>query len=355
MIAIAMIGNIDKGQNKIIEYILNQLNDFIDEKVFLDFYKGNKLQKLFHNKANFRKMDFDKFDNWDDIEKYVKRQLSDVDKLIFFRTPMMSGIKIDDVTLVQKFATTIKTDNKFSIKFFMIRKILEKCMLIKVAADLMSIDVIQFVIDPQEIDFRHVFYFTNYRRYFILKRDYDKYAPMYEYEMSKEICSNKKEVDLFFIGSILTEDRYFLYDLNDQFEGIDSIEFKVFDKDKFKNNRISQNEYYHLLSKSKYTLICKPYENDSFSIIRFFEAVCNNCIPLILDDVNLSEILCTFEDIYDIIKRNKLVVKASNIQKRIKRYEEDKNVIEEIMKSKSFEKITNCQKVKKFYEKLLEE
>lgn len=354
MIAIAMIGNIDKGQNKIIEFILNQLNDFVDDKVFLDFYKGNKLQKLLHNEANFRKMSFENFNNWDDIEKYTRKQLFDIDKLFIFRTPMMSGIKIDDTSLVQKFKTNIAIDNQFSIKFVMIRKILEKCMVIKVASD-MKKDIIQLVIDPQEIDFRDVFDFDYYKRYFILKRNDDKYAPMYEYEMSKEICNNEKEIDLFFIGSILTEDRHFLYNLNDKFDGIDNIEFKVFDKDKFKDNRISQNEYYDLLSRSKYTLICRPYENNSFSIIRFFEAICNNCVPLILNDVDLSEILCTFEDIHDIIKRNKLIVKIDDIQNRIKKYDKDKNIIKEIMKSKSFEKITNYQKVKKFYEKLLEE
>ena len=354
MIGIAMIGNIDKGQDKIIKYELNQMNDFINDKVFIDFYKGDKLINLLNKKAKFVKMNFWQFDNWSDIENYIINKFAKIDKLIIIKTPMITGMKYDDTSMVEKFKNAIETNNRYNIKFMMLRRILEKCMLLKVASK-MNIDVIQFVYDPQEINFADVFDFKSYKRYYILKRGSDKYAPIYEYEMYKESREVKdKELDLFFIGGILTKDRLFLYDVKQQFEGVEGIKFEVFDKKENKNNRITQTKYYEQLGKAKYTIIIKPYQNDSFSIIRFFEAICNNCIPLILDDVNLAELNDTFPDIYNIIIKYKLIISVKNVQQRISQYEQDKFVINEIVESKSFKKITNYTKVKIFYNKLLE-
>ena len=354
MIGIAMIGSIDKGQDKIIKYELNQMNDFIEDKVFIDFYKGNKLINLLNKEVKIEKMNLWQFDNWTDIEGYIEGKLKKFDKLIIIKTPMIAGMKYNDASMLESFNDAIKSNDKYNINFMMLRRILHQCMLLKVASKI-NLDVIQFVYDPQEINFADVFDFKSYKRFYILKRGNDKYAPIYEYEMYKESREAKdKGLDLFFIGGILTKDRLFLYDVKQQFEGIKGIKFEVFDKKENKNNRITQTKYYEQLSKAKYTIIIKPYQNDSFSIIRFFEAICNNCIPLILDDVNLAELNDTFPDIYDIIIKYKLIINVKNVQQRISQYEQDKFVINEIVESKSFKKITNYVKVKNFYSKLLE-
>ena len=355
MVGIIYFGNMCKGQNKSIEYFTNQLNDFIDDKIFIDLYKGNKLSNLFYKDVSIEKLLLDKFDNWNDIENYITDFLKKFDVIIIHHSCMMSGFKNGDNKLINTFLTKYKINNKYSMNFSCIRKFLEKVMIMKVAADTGK-KVIHIASDPQEPIFNDSLDFDSYKRYFILKRPNEKYIPCYEYEMFKDGRKIiEKNIDLFFIGSIMTKDRYFLYDVYDEMKNIKGMRFEICDRDVYKANRIKQNEYYDFLSKARYTIIIKPYEHDSFSIIRFFEAISNNCIPLILNDVCLNEVKNTFPDIYDIIIKYDIFVdiNAKAIQKRMQNYDNDKSIIKEIKESKSFKKITNYDKVKNFYDKML--
>ena len=126
------------------------------------------------------------------------------------------------------------------------------------------------------------------------------------------------------------------------------------DNKKNKKLIIKQEDYYYMLSKSKYTLVVQSYDVTTFSIIRFFEAVCRDCVPLIWFEACLDDLKNTFEDIYHLVLKYNLVVSSKEeIVDRVDNYENDLNFINEVKNSKSFRKITNEKKVAKFYKKLL--
>ena len=60
MIALAVIGHIYCGKQEIIANIVNQVNEFIDDLLIIDFYKNNKLVKMIdnYNKSNIIKINF---------------------------------------------------------------------------------------------------------------------------------------------------------------------------------------------------------------------------------------------------------------------------------------------------------
>lgn len=62
---------------------------------------------------------------------------------------------------------------------------------------------------------------------------------------------------------------------------------------------------------------------ERFNIVRFMEAIICNCVPLILNDVDLDDLRLTFPDIYDIINKRELIVAPENVCVRLTRYFED--------------------------------
>lgn len=366
MVAIVLLGTLTDYQNEIAKAIINQIDEFAEDAVIVNPFKTDKMLKLVRNKeTKILNFDFeiDGLVDYEEYKKMIQRKFSKIDKVILVKTPIMSGFSYNNLYLINKLSNSIEKssfkENK-KLNFQIVKTLFKKLIFVKAIGELQK-QVIQFVIDPQEVDFSKVdlLRFKSYKRFFILKNDNSKYCPMYEYEYARlrdMICD--KTLDLFFIASIVSPERNWLYDLRNAVKEQSSLEnsnidFNVFDGKENRKNRISQTKYYEKLSKSRYTLIIKPYEQSSFSIIRFIEAVNLQCVPLILDDCNLMELENTFEDIYKIVIENNLIVSREQIYSRIKNYEVDREVISKILSSPSYKKITDYKKVKSFYDKLL--
>lgn len=374
MVAIVLLGSLSNYQNEIVKACLNQTYNFIEDAIIVNPFKTRKLLNLIDNpKAEIIdfSFSFDNFKGYKEYRKNIKDNFKDkfkIDNVILIKTPIAEGLSYDNYSLVQKILYKdigVDFKNNRMLNFQMLKKYFEKIIFVKALSDL-KIRVFQFVIDPQEVDFSKVNglpFPAGYKRLFILKNEQAKYCPMYEYYLqtnAKRRESSQKLFDLFFIASVVGQERSWLISLSEKVNSIADkqrdmkIIFRIFDSKGNRNNRISQTEYYKKIGQSRYTLIIPPYDIKSFSIIRFFEAVNFGCIPLIYYKCNLKELEETFKDIYEIILRNKLIVTEDEMFERISgSSKEDINVINEIIESKSYRKITNSEKVKIFYNKLL--
>lgn len=375
MVAIVFLGNLTNYQNEIAKACLNQTYNFIEDAIIINPFKTRRLLNLIDDqKAKIIDFSFsvDNFDDYEEYKKNVKHNLKDkfkIDNVILIKTIIAEGISYDNYSLVQRILYKGIDEgfkNNRMLNFIMIKKYFEKIFFVKALSDL-KIRVFQFVIDPQEVDFSKVNTLTfpaGYKRLFILKNESAKYCPMYEYYLQTKAKKKKKErsqklFDLFFIASAVGNERSWLAKLSEKVNSMANkqkmkIIFRIFDSKENRSNRISQTEYYEKIGQSRYTLIIPPYDIKSFSIIRFFEAVNLGCIPLIYYKCNLKELEDTFKDIYEIVLRNKLIVTEDEMFERMSgNIGEEINVINEIIESKSYKKITNSKKVKTFYDKLL--
>ena len=119
---------------------------------------------------------------------------------------------------------------------------------------------------------------------------------------------------------------------------------------------------------SRFTVITPPYNESEFNMVRFMEAVILGCVPVILPNVNLDGIRLTFPDIYDIIKKDKVVLKKYVINGksahtypieyflplRVRRYEEYAVVIDKIKSTKSYKSIIDRDYIQECFNNLFE-
>ncbi len=197
--------------------------------------------------------------------------------------------------------------------------------------------VSHIVIDPQEIDISKAIKCKDYTRKFLLNEPsknlvYYPYYLEYYKNTANEFNLNKK-YNFVFAASAVSKDRLYLQDFK-----IDNLEDSIVNiYTTTKKIAFKQKEYLDLIGQSRYTLVIPPYDSESFSICRFFEAISLDCLPLIQDTCNLDSIKNTFEDIYDIIKEE-LVVNLDDISNFIKNTTEDKRVgiINKIKETKSY-------------------
>lgn len=348
-----IVGAFAKHEVNTIKNIVNTLNMSIDDLTLIDLNKSDKVGNLFEDSIKVKKLDLNVCKDWDEAEEKVKDAFKNLDAIFVTRFPLMNGFKRDDISSLVNFLENRCSDPTYGFKFILMKSVYQRFLILD-CISMLNISLFHIVIDPDEPSYDQFFYFKKYYKLFILKRHDTKYAPYYEYYLKKyaeESSQKEKKYEVFFRGVIVSPARYFLYDMYEYFKDKPGIDFGICDKGKFKKCKLSQGEYYDRLNESKYTIIVKAYDEKSFSMIRFMEAICYNCIPLILDDVCLFELSQTFPDIYEIAK--KLVVSQEEVVERIKNYDNDYKLLQEIKESKSFQKITNSKKVKEFYNKLL--
>jgi len=352
--AIVITGVVEGSQQEICRNVIMQFCSCVENAVVIDFYKGNKLKNIVGDNCDFVKYNFCK-DNWADEEDSINRFLekSGIESLFVFKVRIITGLKINNCTIAKRFISKYKGDKHVYRSYQTTKKICERLLFVNCCYN-NNIKLFQFVIDPIEHDFSFIEK-NAVKRVYILAKDKMKYCPMYELELSNTAYSSEKLYDMFFICTCFGDLREGLFETfsNVQIEN-DHMLFRLVNSDNSRRDRISQTEYYENISKSKYTLIVQSYDSTTFSIIRFFEAVCRDCVPLIWYEVCLDDLKNTFEDIYDLVLKYNLIVSSKEeVIDRVKNYENDIQFIDEVKSSKSFRKITDKKKVAKFYKKLL--
>lgn len=368
-IAIALLSNIEASQNEIISAIYSQIIEFVEDVVVIDFYANGKIYKVLNGEPEILRLKQYEYDKWSEMQEYIEKEMEEFDKVIIFKTPVSCTRKV-----ISEMEQGIKSDDSYNMCYDKMRRIYERVTFVKA---IMDKEVYQLVIDPREIDFSTVidFDFKSYKRVCTWKSGIDKYGPIYEYAMANTFVQEiPKAQDFYFIGSVYDDSKKYLYDIKHEFDrrlgkrhkgGKYNNKFGTirnnpftgkFDLFTFENRdkRVGQGTYLYNLMLSRYTIIVNDYSGQ-FNMMRFMEAVICNCVPLILSGYNnLENLILTFPDIYDIIKKRKLVVVLSDVYFKIHDWEEkDQYVISEIKTTKSWKKITDKIKVQQFYNKLL--
>ena len=128
----------------------------------------------------------------------------------------------------------------------------------------------------------------------------EKHIPVYEkvlHEMISNFDKQEKDLDFIsYISALKTKNdlRKPLRDNKNYLESLNDNKFKLIVQESYKSDMIPQRDYYELLGKSKFTYIYLTYNEDSFSFIRLFEALYNDCIPILYDHKGLKHFQKTF-------------------------------------------------------------
>ncbi|MDE7423049.1 MAG: hypothetical protein K2N51_05070 [Lachnospiraceae bacterium] len=358
-VAIALLSNIEASQNEIISAIYSQILEFVEDAVVIDFYANGKIYKVLNGEPETLRLKQYEHNKWSQMQKQIEKYMKEFDKIILFKAPISCTGEV-----ILEMEKGMEQDDSYYMGYDKMRRIYERVTFVKAIRDK---EVYHLVIDPREIDFSEFFGFKSYKRVCAWKSKTGKYGPIYEYAMSNIFIQEiPKAQDFYFIGSVYDESKEYLYDIKKEFDkrlgrrhkgGMYNNPFTgKFELFTFENRdkRVGQGTYLYNLMLSRYTIIIDDYVGQ-FNMMRFMEAIICGCVPLILDGYNnLENLILTFPDIYDIIEKRQLVEKLERVYFRIHDWEEkDQYVIEEIKATKSFKKITNKERVKKYYDKLL--
>ncbi len=313
---------------------LNKMNknQYLNSLDFLshDFFKNFDLYYHSYNtlyKPNFMNiLDFKHQHLFNSIEEF-DNQFNIYDNMYFDYVINLSL----PLTIQPKIEKFVKDLDKIEKKFVMTSTLRSNCYFIK----LLKNNKIKYgkhyhiVIDPVEKNISDII--RNSKRLYFYKSNNLHYFPFIDFYSRKYIskCLLKiKTKDFIFGCSIVTEDRRYLEPLLEDL----SKSFDIFCKNKYLNikTEINHKEYIAQLNESKYTLIAPSYDKNHFSMIRFIEAVENNCIPLVLNNCNINVIKETYNGIFNIIVQYLLVEDASEIKNKINTIEY--NIILKLLK-----------------------
>lgn len=383
---IALLSNIEANQNEIISAMINQISSFVEDVYVIDFYKNSKIHKVTNNESiNIIKANQWNHNTWSSIYRHYRYLVEGCENVILIKTPILrdNNVQLDE-KLLKEISKQVMKDDTWNMQYDMMKRLIERLLFVRACQ---TKNVYQFMIDPDEVDFSKVWNFKKYKRFAACRWNGIKYGPIYEWALYNTFVQPlPKAQDLYYIASAYNERRENYvkhitetvnkkfgkkrigYVRNNQKKGKVDY-FTLNDRDK----RVTQSMYLYNLMISKYTIVNNSYNVDCFNMVRFMEAVICNCVPLILYGNNLEDLKLTFPDIYDIIRERNLVVRPDDVSVRLTKYMEDSHngsvrkmklseeelnepdvtVCELIKSTNSFKKITDYNKVKKFYDSLL--
>lgn len=378
--AIAMLSNISASQNEIIGAIFKQLVTFIPDATIIDFYKENKLNKVLTGEPDVMKAEQWEYDGWRSVYKHYRYMLRPFDNVIIFRAPSLRGYQqTTDEQMLRDIEAGVKKDDHYCWSGYeLMKRNIERVLFVKACKDKR---VIQYVIDPTEVDFREVYQIPEYLRLGAMETEHEYHAPFFEWALSDTFVQEiPKAQDFYYIASVLTPEREYLNDvvaqINTKFgkrvrggkrPGTDrqvgmrncgtTGKIALYDAKGRRDVRVGQSTYYYNLMLSRYTIITRPYDIHQFNMVRFLEAVIMDCCPLILKDVSLRNLVLTFPDIYDIIKKRGLIWQDSLERMYAKainyNYSDDNTVCSEIKATKSWQELIDPEKIQQYFDEIL--
>jgi hypothetical protein len=113
-----------------------------------------------------------------------------------------------------------------------------------------------------------------------------------------------------------------------------------------KKEFIDKYHYDNMLRESKFTLVIPANNPNEFSITRFYEALTNDCIPLVLDTNQYEQAFTNDKQILKILKEN-LIVNNDNLVSKIKELDYTK-VLFEIQNTEDYKKYQSLDYYKKY-------
>jgi hypothetical protein len=252
----------------------------------------------------------------------------------------------NDGLIVNKYEQTFE-DDKFCMKFIQAWKSFKYYLLAYFYMKEYGINVRHFIIDPLELNL------PGSNRYFFYKNDNIKanYFPFIEYTEFFDL-----DFDDHYVYSDIKKDFDFVCgytntSATERYRGSSTRtmmklahlykKFKIFllDHKRGIDTLISNAEYNFLIKRAKYTFMFPSYDRNEFSMIRFYEAINRDCIPLIHVDNNLSIAFRDKIELFDIIVNDLIIENISDIPKKIKKLDHKKII----------KKIKNTPEIKILY------
>ena len=350
--ALFLYGKIECTQEMIVKSAILELNDLIEDLLIISPYKSNKLDRILGiADANIVRYDVGTLTGWREIYKYNRIFLeeNEIANIIIFKVIMAKNCKNENMSLIETFKKKRISNDTFSFNFNQTKTILARFSLVESASKICR-NVYHLVIDPQEPSFEDVCKFNNFEKLYITNKEGFQYIPFYEAGIRNEICdiqyNKNKKVDFVFYCSALTEDRNDIAQAKEYLESIKNWDVKINTK---KVKPIKQNEYYKKLKEARYTLCIKPYDKSAFSMIRFVESICSDCLCFIYEDVCLDDVKHTFYDLYIIMKKYLIVNSFDDIKEKIESISEEKrlSIIKKIKATESWNRMMDMQEAKK--------
>lgn len=358
MIAIVFGGYLDKHCENMTSYSINALCKIFDDNVIIiDFFKSNKLQKIC-GEHKYIKVNFDDCKDYYDVYKKSKYVIekNKIEKVIWYRNLMNIDYRSERYYSINSLEKKMKNKQYDFVNYKSTRTIHERYLFMKALSKKCGI-IIQFVQDINEFTFDKTINFKNkfYKTYLAQVNGFI-FMPTFELGLSLfNNRSNKKEQDFVFYCTAKTEDRQYISDRKCELENM-CYDIKIVcigDK----HGCIKEDEYDDKLAKSYFTLCIPAYNDKHFSIWRIIEALNNNCVCLVLSNNDMNDLLKTFPDIYEVIKKYNLIINDFNeLQKKIVELKpKHKNIIEEMKQTKSIRKVSDINWCKKRWKKMLKE
>jgi hypothetical protein len=260
--------------------------------------------------------------NWKDLgEKLVftfSNYLldSDVDFYIFGGI-IQRGATISD--FINYYGKNFKSSNHVSTRIK-----LAKIFLYHNLIDELKLNTHHLVFDPQELDFSEGENYTKYHNYTDPRLNLHRLDSLQYYFKHKEVEKNlslHKDLEFTFGASIIHDSRMDLHSIMEELISLNEREnYKVlyvnkFMKEKY-NTFVERPAYLKLIQRSKYTLVLKAYEENSFSASRFIESVYYDCIPLLWHNSNYY-LLESFGISIEWLEKNLVVSSIEEIQNKV--------------------------------------
>lgn len=379
--AIVIADKIPATQKEIIKMQITQILMFIDNVEIIDFYNNDKIETYINaeNVEIVKVTDSWNCKDWDSTFKHFQVVLNYYRNIIVINSPTFRFMDSKPEDLIREYERKALEDPMYAFtgKSKQVRMRILRLLFIKACARAFANkDVYQFVINPNEVDYRKLWDFKWYKRIGPWEWEGTCIGPTYECALSNMYIQNINKVQDFYwyackenkpaveefgdLTKIFLNKRIWSAWWKNAITG----EAEVFSKTETRSLGVPQDEYYYNLMLSRYTLISET-DDGSFPIVRFMEAVILGCIPILSYNINYNILKNELTDqrFYDIIKYRDLQAKEfhlgpnksiCNMCERFKMHKgEDIDVIEELRTSAYYKAMTDNTVVQNYYKDLL--
>lgn len=360
MVGIFFQGTLEDNMIITTRCILNSIIENIDDEiVVIDPFKSNKLAKYIPEDIEIRKLSHVlECDGWNEIDKYTKEILEGIDTLIVFKVLMFQKYRADNFDYAKNFEQNKANNDRVYLNFVFLKNAMIKYNVV-VNASKMCKYIYQIYIDPNEPCLNEHLHFKNYEKIFFMKRKNDNYVyvPYFESPVNKFAKHINKTCDFVFYCSAITDERKYILDIKDKIESIKNWDVHVITRravSKEGAKRCKQNDYYLKLAKSRYTLCIPSYDETAFSMNRFVEAFCNDCVCFVLNKCCLDDVDLTYPDIAEVIREKLLVKGFKDCKRKIKEISEEERleILNEVKSTRSWKRMMSRKYLRKCYSKL---
>jgi hypothetical protein len=361
MVGILIAGNLDDKSKMTINCVLKTLFK-INENVKVIAVQLSRLQGFLGDEYKDKIIPYDCCHLCKDYKEAVELADSiieeyNIDTLLIYKSALATAYDNKNMSLAK--AVLRNYDEGIYNKrwsFITTRMLLFKFMFIW-RASIKCKNIYNFVLDPQEPDYRLVIDFKNYKILYGMQRKDMIYMPCFEYgvlEQCKDYDRTKTINFMFYCGAV-TEDRKFIADRKEELESIEGFDIRIFTRGRTKDNKpVNQEDYYKNLARTRYTCCIQAYDKTAFSMYRFTEALINDCLSFVFYDCCLDDVKNTFPDMYEIMNKYLIVNDFDEVIDNVNNWKESKRVkiINMLKETKSYKRFTDLNFIKKRWEKL---